>query len=210
MKGDSETRSIPVLSKALPDVVVADTAIPESYLWPQHLMATVAHDEFGNDEIPVIDLACFNAEESDSAHTSESGRRRQQQQQQQHQALTRLNEACARWGFFQVVNHGVDVELLDRIQAISLKFFDLPLDTKERLECQLHGDRMLGYGFYIPNKKKTSRRSWSEGLFVDPTSAPGFASVLWPEDGDSQREFWYQFFLSINLHFCEFSLVFCN
>lgn len=190
MKGDPETRSVPVLSKALPDVAVADTGIPESYVWPQHLVATVAHDEFGNDEIPVIDLACFDVEESDSAHISESGRRRQQQQ---HQALTRLNEACARWGFFQVVNHGVDVKFLDRIQAISLKFFDLPLETKERLECQLHGDRMLGYGFIIPNKKKTSRRAWSEGLFVDPTSAPGFASVLWPEDGDSQREFWYQF-----------------
>lgn len=122
-------------SHALPDVSITDTAIPECYKWPVHELDHVAHDEYAKEEVPVIDM--FSS--PDELHR-------------------RVREACATWGFFQVVNHGVSSELLDRVQIVSKQFFELPLETKEKLECKLEGDRVLGYGFPHSNKLRTSRR----------------------------------------------------
>jgi len=124
------------LSKALPDVAIADTVVPEAYKWPTHELNHVAHDDYAQDEIAVINL---QAEDLSETHRS-------------------IRDACASWGFFQVVNHGVNHELLERVQTMSKRFFALPLETKEKLECKFEGDRVLGYGFPDPSKLKTSRR----------------------------------------------------
>ncbi|XP_024400770.1 gibberellin 3-beta-dioxygenase 4 isoform X2 [Physcomitrium patens] len=163
-----------VFSKALRDVIVTDNAVPDAYLWPkQELGPMLGHEEFGEDGIPLIDLGGF--EELDN--------------NQRRQIYDRIRGACATYGFFQVVNHGVDLRILDRIQAASKKFFDVPLETKEKLECKLEGDRLLGYGFYKSSKLKTQRRNWSEGLFVDKPHIARVSSTVWPEDTDSQTEF---------------------
>lgn len=165
------------LSKALPDVAAADNVVPEAYVWPKEELAHVAHDEYADDdEIPVIDLGGLHGE-------LDEGRRRE--------ICDRIRCACGSWGFFQVVNHGVDLSLLERVQTICKEFFDLPLETKELLDCKLEGDRLLGYGFFHSNKLKTSRRLWSEGLFVDIPRVARFASTMWPEDHDIQTEFRY-------------------
>ncbi|KAJ7537034.1 hypothetical protein O6H91_12G093800 [Diphasiastrum complanatum] len=41
-----------------------------------------------------------------------------------------IAEACEKNGFFQVINHGVPVELNDRLQQVGRKFFDLTKDEK--------------------------------------------------------------------------------
>ncbi|KAJ7534223.1 hypothetical protein O6H91_13G084400 [Diphasiastrum complanatum] len=41
-----------------------------------------------------------------------------------------IAESCEKNGFFQVINHGVPVELTDRLRAVGRKFFDLPKDEK--------------------------------------------------------------------------------
>ncbi|KAJ7537025.1 hypothetical protein O6H91_12G092900 [Diphasiastrum complanatum] len=41
-----------------------------------------------------------------------------------------IAEACEINGFFQVINHGVPVELTDRLQQVGRKFFDLTKDEK--------------------------------------------------------------------------------
>ncbi|KAJ7537029.1 hypothetical protein O6H91_12G093300 [Diphasiastrum complanatum] len=41
-----------------------------------------------------------------------------------------IAEACEKNGFFQVINHGVAVELLDKLKEVGTKFFDLPRDEK--------------------------------------------------------------------------------
>ncbi|VAH68512.1 unnamed protein product [Triticum turgidum subsp. durum] len=42
--------------------------------------------------------------------------------------LKKLRRACQEWGFFQVVNHGIDGELLDEMERLSREFFMLPLE----------------------------------------------------------------------------------
>jgi hypothetical protein len=157
------------LSEALPDVAVAGSVVPEAYVWPKEELARVAHDDYADDDgVPVIDLG-----------------------DEEEEVRGRIRGACASSGFFQVVNHGVDPALLERAHAVSRTFFDLPLATKELLECTLQGDRLLGYGFFESNKLKASRRLWSEGLFVDIPHVATFAASLWPHDHATQTLFRY-------------------
>ncbi|KAJ7537072.1 hypothetical protein O6H91_12G095900 [Diphasiastrum complanatum] len=41
-----------------------------------------------------------------------------------------IAEACETNGFFQVINHGVPVELMDKLKEVGRKFFDLPKHEK--------------------------------------------------------------------------------
>jgi isopenicillin N synthase-like dioxygenase len=47
------------------------------------------------------------------------------------QCIAALAAACSDWGFFQVVNHSVDAQLIADLQAVSRDFFRLPLSTKQ-------------------------------------------------------------------------------
>lgn len=46
--------------------------------------------------------------------------------------LRQINEACRDWGFFQVVNHGVDPKLMRMMRESWREFFHLPLEAKQR------------------------------------------------------------------------------
>lgn len=167
---DGEQGSV-MLSNYLPDVVSTESVVPKAYVWPEQEKGDiVGHDKFGEEEIPVIDFG--DPEEENIWH--------------------QIKDAFLSWGFFQALNHGVSLQLVERMLAISQSLCDLPLETKEMLECRLEGDRLFGYGFYYgSNKVKASRRNWSEGLQVHLPRVGEFASILWSDDRDRQLEFWY-------------------
>ncbi|KAI3849243.1 hypothetical protein MKX03_001642 [Papaver bracteatum] len=58
--------------------------------------------------------------------------------------LERLHSACKEWGFFQVVNHGVDNLLVDKLKTDIEGFFKLPMDEKKKF-WQEEGD-IEGFG----------------------------------------------------------------
>lgn len=64
-------------------------------------------------ELPVIDFALLSGN-----------------QQQQQQVLERLSQAARDVGFFYLINHGIDRELLDEVQHVARKFFALPQADK--------------------------------------------------------------------------------
>ncbi|KAK6930131.1 Non-hem dioxygenase N-terminal domain [Dillenia turbinata] len=43
-----------------------------------------------------------------------------------------LGASCEEWGFFQVINHEIDISLLKRIEKLSMEFFMLPLEEKKK------------------------------------------------------------------------------
>jgi len=67
--------------------------------------------------------------------------------------------ACATWGFFQVVNHGVDRQLCAEFQQQMRAFFALPRSHKEPLRRSASN----AMGWYDDELTK-QRRDWKEGL----------------------------------------------
>ena len=64
--------------------------------------------------IPVIDIGPY-LDGTDKAHVAQQ-----------------IGEACQEIGFFMIKNHGISLDLLQKVQAEATQFFDLPLDTKKQ------------------------------------------------------------------------------
>ncbi|PHT58817.1 hypothetical protein CQW23_01180 [Capsicum baccatum] len=46
--------------------------------------------------------------------------------------IMKLSTSCEEWGFFQVINHGIDLDLLEKMEKIAMEFFMLPLEEKQK------------------------------------------------------------------------------
>ncbi|CAL1372494.1 unnamed protein product [Linum trigynum] len=100
-----------------------------------------------SDQIPVIDLS------SDT-----------------ESLVTQIGDACEKWGFFQVINHGVPLKLLDKMKRVGKQFFDLPMEEKKRVKR----DEVYPMGYYDSEHTKNVR-DWKEVfdfLVVDPSFVP--------------------------------------
>ncbi|KAL3676403.1 hypothetical protein R1sor_026351 [Riccia sorocarpa] len=101
-------RFVPVSVKQLAE---EGAPLPEKFLKKGSECPTTAHTDFCK-EIPVISF-----EGLDTA----SGRQR---------ILSEVGRACAEWGIFQIVDHGVPENLMKRMMDNGLAFFNLPLEEK--------------------------------------------------------------------------------
>ncbi|XP_057832890.2 oxoglutarate-dependent flavonoid 7-O-demethylase 1 [Cryptomeria japonica] len=137
--------------------------VPARYILPSDQRSVPAIE--APQSIPVIDLA---------AHHSE--------------IVTQVAKASQDWGFFQVINHGIDLSLLERIKRVSKEFFDLPLEEK-RKQCPVRpGTRMLeGYGRFFDISDDTVL-DWVDALvhYVYPPSV--MAVEHWPKTPHTYRE----------------------
>ncbi len=90
------------------------------------------------DTVPVIDLSpLINGEEGS-----------------RFDAVTAaIAAACRRWGFFQVVNHGIPAPLVDRVWQESRLFFALPMAEKRALSRTKKNPR----GYYDRELTKNAR-----------------------------------------------------
>ncbi|HZF47000.1 MAG TPA: 2-oxoglutarate and iron-dependent oxygenase domain-containing protein [Polyangiaceae bacterium] len=98
-------------------------------------------------EVPVIDIGAFVSGGSD--------RRR---------AAVDLGEACREHGFFYVVGHGVAEELPARLERLSRRFFDLPVDEKLAIAMQKGGRAWRGY-FPVGGELTSGRPDLKEGIY---------------------------------------------
>jgi hypothetical protein len=105
----------------------------------------IPHDVWA--DMPVIDLSLLD---TDRAET-----------------VRQLHEAACEWGFFQVINHGIPLEVLRAAKAEGMKFFELPPEMKAKSEF-IKGTRTDGghLGHYVGDnaKHKASSLFWAESL----------------------------------------------
>ncbi|KAL8050218.1 hypothetical protein ABFX02_06G068500 [Erythranthe guttata] len=91
--------------------------IPDRYVKPPEARPSVAAGpETHESNIPLIDLGLLNAGDEEL----------------RRKTLRQVSEACREWGFFQVVNHGVEPELMDRAREVWREFFHEPMEVKQR------------------------------------------------------------------------------
>ncbi|KAK2975760.1 hypothetical protein RJ640_006847 [Escallonia rubra] len=70
-------------------------------------------------DIPVIDLSLLSS--ADNAGSNPAG------------VVAEIGKACEKWGVFQVVNHGVPLELQAKFDLVMKQFFAQPVEEKRKL-----------------------------------------------------------------------------
>ncbi|KAG7022434.1 Protein DMR6-LIKE OXYGENASE 1 [Cucurbita argyrosperma subsp. argyrosperma] len=90
------------------------------------------------DEVPTIDLSI-----SDSRSVE--------------QLVSDIASACENWGFFQVINHGVPMELVARMEEVTKLFFDQGVDEKRKVKR----DAANAMGYHDGENTKNVR-DWKE------------------------------------------------
>lgn len=97
--------------------------------------------------IPVIDLADVTGSDPEA----------------RRDALGRISSACREWGFFQVVNHGVNPELMRRTRRVWREFFDQSVENKQAYANS--PDTYEGYGSRL-GVQKGAILDWSDYFFL--------------------------------------------
>lgn len=116
--------------------------------------------------------------------------------------VLQIGQACKDWGFFQVVNHGVPLELLAKVEDLGRRFFALSAEEKRKVKR----DEVNAMGYHDGENTKNVR-DWKEVfdfLVEDRTAIP---ASLEPDDQELRilinqwplhpPEFRFFFFLSI-------------
>lgn len=99
-------------------------------------------------KIPVIDIGSLKSGDSGSIKAMASN----------------VHRACTEHGFFYVENHGVSVELQNKLQELSLAFFELPVEEKLKIRMQLGGSAWRGY-FPVGDELTSGKPDQKEGIY---------------------------------------------
>lgn len=105
------------------------------------------------DEIPIIDLSVLSSSHGDTK-----------------QLVSEIGHACQKWGFFQVVSHGIPLELFKKIEEVGKRFFELPIEEKKKVKR----DMVNALGYHDGEHTKNVR-DWKEVfdfLVEDRTMVP--------------------------------------
>jgi isopenicillin N synthase-like dioxygenase len=76
-----------------------------------------------------------------------------------------IHSACRQHGFFCIVGHGVDEELIVRLHTLSKQFFKLPEATKARYAMPLAGRAWRGW-FPLGGEITSGQADCKEGLYI--------------------------------------------
>ncbi|QHO54146.1 Leucoanthocyanidin dioxygenase-like protein [Arachis hypogaea] len=155
-------------------------AIPERFIKPQSqrpkTQSNVVPTKQGfndvdveNINIPVIDFQDLYGEDKNL----------------KEQTLKRVSEACREWGFFQVLNHGVNHDLMKSAREVWREFFHQPIEAKEK-----YANSPLtyeGYGSRL-GIKKGAILDWSDYFFLHYMPSSLRDQEKWPSLPNSLRD----------------------
>ncbi|KAG8378458.1 hypothetical protein BUALT_Bualt08G0139300 [Buddleja alternifolia] len=117
--------------------------IPEKFIWPKEENHNITSHEELNE--PIVDLeGFFNGDKDTTRRTTEL-----------------IRSACLSHGLFQVINHGVNLKLINSVHDHVKDFFKLPID--EKLRVQRVPGSFWGYSFAHADRF-TLNLPWKETL----------------------------------------------
>ncbi|XP_061356666.1 protein DOWNY MILDEW RESISTANCE 6-like [Gastrolobium bilobum] len=94
------------------------------------------------DSVPIIDLKGFDE--------SQSG------------LVQNVSEACQQLGMFQVINHGVPLDLCQRVLDSLLQFFHLPPEERAIFFTKNHSQPVKIFSYYFKSDDQKKVTMWSE------------------------------------------------
>ena len=150
---------------------VHSVTVGDSYSGTEDLdQHPVAPGAAGRCEIPVIDIAAL-IQDPESAAAGD--------------VVNAISEACATWGFFQVVNHGIEQRLVAEVWRQTHALFDLPVQRK--LAVQRSRENPWGFNNNELTKNQRDRKEIFD--FTTEGTDPIYGQQnRWPDDlPDFQR-----------------------
>ena len=124
-----------------PSWLQKQTHLPMNFIWPKEQVVK-ANEEL---QAPLVDLDGFIRGEEAATQ----------------RAAKLVRAACLAHGFFQVINHGIDLNLINEAYDQMDAFFKLPIHNK--LEVQKKPESMWGYSAAHVNRF-SSTLPWKETL----------------------------------------------
>ena len=162
--------SVATVQEAVENGILA--SVPADYIILEQDRARGNHgDDSSSTELPVIDLA----------GVKDDGKRRRA-------VVESIRQACLDWGFFQLVNHGVPVSLMKRMQQVAWEFFDLPLEEKQRYSVKTESQSLgtQGYGSKFKSKEGAAS-NWGDQLRHRTLPVSIRQYELWPTNPPAYR-----------------------
>lgn len=142
-----------------------------AYIQPiEHRPILLIHEAEG---IPIIDLSSItnNHLSNENDHSNNNNLT---------SLITEIGNACEKWGFFQVINHGVPLEKLEQIEQTGRKFFALSKEEKWKVGRDEHNPM----GYYDSEHTKNVR-DWKQVFDFtarDPSIIPVCPGDLQPKE----------------------------
>ncbi|XP_027361945.1 protein SRG1-like [Abrus precatorius] len=118
------------------------TEVPEQYLRPNQDSPIISNSDT-LPQIPVIDLSKLLSEDVTE--------------------LEKLDHACKEWGFFQVINHGVNPLLLENVKRGVEEFLNLPIEKKKQFWQTPEDSQGFGQMFVMSEDQKLE---WADLFFI--------------------------------------------
>ncbi|KAJ4963106.1 hypothetical protein NE237_023045 [Protea cynaroides] len=106
----------------------------------------------------------------------------------QENLVRKISDASREWGLFQVVNHGIPSEVIEKLQKLGREFFELPQEEKEAVARKPGVDSSIIEGYGTNLKKGDLKKSWVDFLFHNIWPASRVNFQFWPKNPPAYRE----------------------
>ncbi|XP_010517112.1 PREDICTED: protein SRG1-like [Camelina sativa] len=142
------------------------TTVPSRYVKPSHQRPVLNSAQSDAEmEIPVLDMGDVWGKP---------------------EGLMLVRKACEEWGFFQMVNHGVNHALMEKVRGAWREFFELPIDEKRKFANS--PDTYEGYGSRL-GVVKDAKLDWSDYFYLNYLPSSIRNPSKWPSHPTKIREF---------------------
>nr|WOJ51789.1 Fe(II)/2-oxoglutarate-dependent dioxygenase 5 [Phlegmariurus tetrastichus] len=99
-------------------------------------------------------------------------------------------DACEKWGFFQLANHGISEDLVVKTQHVAKEFFYLPPEDKKKYIASNPDSVAVGYG-RINFLTDDCPPDWADSLVIDADSNTDIST--WPSKPEDYRKTMLQY-----------------
>ncbi|KAL4322472.1 hypothetical protein AHAS_Ahas14G0213900 [Arachis hypogaea] len=128
------------------------SSIPQRYVLPPSQRPNIIHHDEHVLPLPIIDLSDFH------------------DQSRRYQIINEIRNACKEFGFFQVINHGIDQSTINEALKAAEEFFNLPHEEKMCLfSDDVHKPNMGNYAEAVQGLQNKLMEMIFESLGLNPS-----------------------------------------